>query len=52
MHVKPPLILHFLISQRTKKWGDGRAVVLGVSFFVVFFGLHLHETNNILLIGD
>lgn len=29
--------LHFLIPQRTRKRGDGRAVVLGVGFFVGIF---------------
>lgn len=51
--------LYFLIPLRTKKWGDGRAVVFGVFLgwlfcwvFWGFFGLHLYEINNILLTGD
>lgn len=37
MHVKPPVICTFWYLRGQKKWGDGRAVVLGVGFFVGFF---------------
>lgn len=40
---KGTINLHFLIPLRTKKWGDGRAVVFGV-FWVGFFVVYLAST--------
>lgn len=37
MHVKPPLILHFLISQRTKKMGWWKSCCFGGWLFCCFF---------------
>lgn len=45
--------LHFLVPQRTKKNGVMEKLLFwGLAFLWGFFGLHLHEINNISLTGD